>query len=172
MKPILIYALLSLSAHAAEPKTPPAVAAGRYYGSAKVLNALISNKQKNATYGIKYGEESRMAAMFYTSMNYIDIEAAGKELIAAAAALPAKPSPDVASKTLLALADQELAQAEKISTETMAMVESARVKITQNYRTAPPSETRGIPSVSMLLDMLSPRPVPIAQARAAAAGKR
>ena len=172
MKPILILVLLSLSARAAEPKTPPAVAAGRFYAQAKVVNVLMTTQLRFAKLGLEYGEKSDLRAMYENSKCYLNFDEAGKELTVAAAGLPAKPSPDAASKALLALADGELAQAAKTEAEVTALIEGSRAKILQNEKSLSREITAGLPSGWMLLDMLKPRPVAIAQARAAAAGKR
>lgn len=172
MKTLLMIALLSFPARAAEPALPPAVAAGRFYASAKAVNVLMTTQLRFSKLGLEYGDKSDLRGMYENSRSYLDFDAAGKELAAAAAALPARPSPDAASKALLALADQELAQAEKMEAGIAALVESARVGILQNEKSIPREKITGLPAAWMLLDMLKPRRVPLAQARAAAAGKR
>ena len=172
MKTLLMAAFLSLPARAAEPASPPAVAAGRFYASAKVVNALMTTQLRFTKLGLEYGEKSDLRGMYDNSRCYLDFDAAGKELAVAAAALPAKPSADSASKALLALADGELAQAAKTEAAIVALVQGARAKILENEKAIPFDKKGGLPSAWMLLDMLKPRRVPIAQARAAAAGKR
>lgn len=171
MKIILVLALVSSLAQAAEPVSP-AVTAARFYASSKVINTLMSTQSRFARNGVEYGLKSDLLAMYHNSRCYLDFNMAAKELAAAAAALPAMASEDAASKALLALADHELALAEKTGAEATAMIEASREKIEQNEKAVPFGKKTGLPSAWMMIDMLKPELLPIAQARAAAAGKR
>ncbi len=176
MKTLLMLAVLSLSARAAETKMAPAVAAARFYAQAKTINALVFSHRVITERVVEYAEKSNFQAMFYSSSmaGNLDLGTNGQRLAQAAADLPAKPSPDATSKTLLALADQELAEAEKNRTEATARIDGAREKIDQNETATTSSERGGVPSAKHMIDMLlwPVRNLPIAQVRAAAAGKR
>ena len=175
MKTLLMLAVLSLSARAAETKMPPAVAAARFYAQARTINALVFSHRVITERVVEYAEKSNFQAMFYSSSmaGNLDFHTNGNKLTQAVADLPAKPSPDAASRTLMALADQELAEAEKNSTEATARVDGAREKINQNETATPSSERGGVPSAKHMFDMLlwPVHNLPIAQARAAATRK-
>jgi len=172
MKIIFILAMFSSFAGASETKTPSAVAAARFYASAKVINTLMSIQLRFAKNGIEYGLKPDLLGMYHNSRCYLDFGEASTELTDAAASLPAPASSDAASKALLALADKELAHAEKIGTEAAAMIEGARERIVENEKTVPYEKRAGLPKAWMLIDMLKTDLRPLAKARAVAAGKR